>query len=222
MKEIKVKKLINTKCELLVSPISSVETSSDYVYLEFVVGEGVDCYDNIEISNLPELYKFSLDDDGLFMYYRFKIYKKSFLGENVFGKFYYDDESEIARLMLGDIEISTSNALEEVANNCRRTEYSILEIIEEPVFAICRLTHCLTEHQRKFVLEGCSGGMLKCKNKTTDSFVREFLFSTVFVLRQLIKQQRYGEALQILRSVEGCHELCKNTKSVTRKCNCCQ
>lgn len=222
MENIKVKKLITTKCELLVSPISPIEYDSNFVYLEFVVGEGVDCYDNAEISSIPELYRFSLDDDGLFMYYRFKIYKKSFLKEHISGKFYYDDESETPRLMLGEIEITTSKALEEIANNCYETDYSIMEVVEDPVFSICRLNHCLSEFQRKFIFNGC-GESKRCGQSKNDEFAREFLFSTVFILRQLIRQCRFEEALNILNSVNNCHGLCPNTKSSkTKKCNCCR
>lgn len=222
MGELKIRKLITTKCELMVGPATPIEPDDRFVYLEFVVGEGIDCYDNAEISSSPEVYKFPLDDDGLFTYYCLKIYKKSYLGEYTTEKFYYDDTTPTPRLMLGDAEIATSKALEEVINNSFETEYSIMDMVEEPVFSICRLEHCHNELQRKFVLDGCSENK-KCGTNKDDSFAREFLFSTIFVLRQLIKQYRFEEALRILKTVSTCYGLCSDTtSSKNKKCNCCR
>lgn len=211
-----VKKLITTKCELLVSPETSITATPGLVYLEFLMGENIDSMENAQISSIPELFKYDLDDDGLYMYYRLAIFTKERLGENCTDKLYYDESKD--KLMLGNEEVNSSVQLEKIVDKIE-TEYAIIEFVEEPVFSICRLTHCLSEYQRKFVLEGCSEDT-RCKS--TDTFAREFLFSTVFVLRQLIRQQRYGEALRILKSVEGCNGLCSNTKSSTKKCNCCR
>lgn len=214
-----VKKLITTKCELLVSSEDQIQVTPGLVYLEFLIGENINCMENLLISECPDLFRYSLDDDGLYMYYRLAIYTKEYLKENYIEKFYYDVTNN--KLMLGETEITTSAQLEAIVDDIK-TEYSIIDIVEEPVFSICRLSHCLFDYQRKFVLEGCCGGTLKCKNNSVDEFARNFLFSTVFVLRQLIKQQRYEEALRILKSIEGCNGLCKDTKAVTKKCNCCK
>lgn len=215
-----VNKLITTKCELLVSPKDSITEDDSVVYLEFVVGDKVDCYDNALISSVPDSYRYKMDDDGLFMYYRLKIYTKTTLGTSCAGKLYYDDIND--KLMLGDEEINSSDKLEEIVDDIK-SEYAILDIIEEPVFSICRLNHCLTEYQRRFVLEGCKNGFAqKCNNDPYESFAREFLFSTAFVLRQLIRQQRFEEALAVLKSVEGCNGLCADTKSASKTCNCCK
>lgn len=220
--ESKIKKIITTECELLVSPSEKIVAEDGYVYLEFVVGENIDCYENAEVSSVPQMFRFPMDDDGLFMYYRLKIYTKSLLQNNTDKKFYYDDMSETPRLMLGDIEICTSKDLENVANNADKTEYSIIDVVEEPVFSICRLNYCLTEYQKEFIFNGFSKINSNCKSDTNNEFARNFLFSTVFVLRQLIRQQRYEEALRILKSVSDCNGLCTNTKSSSKKCNCCK
>ena len=214
-----VRKLITTKCELLVSPNEQINIVPGTVFLEFVIGENVDCTTNAQITTNPELFRYNLDDDGLYMYYRLLIYTKSYLGENYGEKFYYDEEKDA--LMLGDKEIKTSAQLEKIVDDIE-TEYSILEIVEEPIFSICRLNYCLSEYQRNFVLGVCSGGTINCKERSSDEFARNFLFSTVFILRQLIKQQRYEEALRILKSIDGCGGLCKDTKSANKKCNCCK
>lgn len=210
-----VKKRINSECEVLIVPSETIYESENVVYLEFIVGEGVDCTDNAQITTVPSLFKCKLDDDGLFVYYRFKLNTKTGLKGNIERKLYYDEVT--SALMVGNTKIETSSQLEAILEY-NETEYSILEVISEPVFSICRLNHCLSEFQRKFVLNGCNQA---CKNDS-DKPIREFLFSTVFVLRQLIVQKRFGEALNILRTVEGCHTLCKDTKSVSKKCNCCK
>lgn len=214
-----VKKLITTKSELLVSPSSPIVETSGLMYLEFVMGENVDCYENAQISRIPELFRYNLDDDGLYMYCRLAIYTKEHLGEHIDGRLYYDSEKDV--LMLGKDVVNTSVQLESIMEDID-TNYSIIEVVEEPVFSICRLNQCLSEYQRKFVLEGCEGGMKRCKENSSDEFSRNFLFSTVFILRQLIRQQRFEEALRILKSVENCNGLCTNTKTSNKKCNCCR
>lgn len=210
-----VKTLITTKCELLVSS-EDIQIVPGLVYLEFLVGENIDCMKNIIVTDCPDLFRYNLDDDGLYMYYRLGIYTKDYLEGHYEDKLYYDTDTN--KIMLGEEEIKTSAQLEAIVEDAE-TEYSIVEFLAEPIFSICRLSQCLFNYQREFVLEGCSGGTLKCKNNS-NAFAREFLFSTVFILRQLIRQQRYEEALRILRSVEKCNGLCKDTKSVTKKCNC--
>lgn len=68
-----VKKLISTKCELLVSPIVELEPENGMVYLEFVNGPDIDVYDVAVVSEVPVIYKLYLNDDGLYTYYRLKI-----------------------------------------------------------------------------------------------------------------------------------------------------
>lgn len=215
-----VNKLITTKCELLISPKETIVENPETVYLEFVIGDNVDCFDNAVVSSVPDSYRYKMDDDGLFMYYRLNIYTKTTLQDSYTDKLYYDDIND--KLMLGDVEINTSEQLEEVVDDIK-SEYAILDVVEEPVFSICRLNHCLTEYQRHFVLDGCKNGHAnKCNNDPYESFAREFLFSTAFVLRQLIRQQRFEEASSILKSVEGCNGLCVDTKSANKNCNCCR
>lgn len=213
-----VRKIITTKCELLISPTVPINPTEGLVYLEFIVGDGVDCFENAEISSSPELFSYNPDDDGLYMYYRLAIYTKAFLGEYLENKLYYDEENN--KLMFGNEEVKTSKQLEAIVEHVE-TEYGILEVVEEPIFSICRLSNCLSEYQRNFVLNGCREGT-NCKENNSEEFTRNFLFSTVFVLRQLIYQQRYEEALKILKSVDNCNGICKNTKSAIKKCNCCK
>lgn len=68
-----VKKLISTKCELLISPIRELDPENGMVYLEFVTGPDIDVYDVAVVSEAPVVYKLHLNDDGLYTYYRLKI-----------------------------------------------------------------------------------------------------------------------------------------------------
>lgn len=219
-----IKKLITTKCELMVCPIEPLIAEAGFVYLEYVTGDNVDCIKTVQISDTANSFKYKMDDDGLYIYYRLKIPTKNHLNGDYKDKLYYDEENQT--LMHGEYIIETCEQLECISRNIMvnfvKTGLGIYDVVVEPIFSICRLNHCLSELQRKFVLEGCSNGAFKCRNNSTDEFARNFLFSTVFILRQLIRQSRYEEALRILRTVENCNGLCSDTKSHSKKCNCCK
>lgn len=53
-----VKKRINSECEVLIVPSETIYESENVVYLEFIVGEGVDCTDNAQITTVPSLFKY--------------------------------------------------------------------------------------------------------------------------------------------------------------------
>lgn len=133
-------------------------------------------------------------------------------------KLYYDIENQ--KLMLGLVEVTDSKTLIDVADT-QSTALGIQEFVEEPVFSICRLDHCLSELQRKFIFGTTSDRLIEsCDDTAEDEFARNFLFSTVFVLRQLIKQQRFIEADRILKSVNRCEGFCDKTSASKRNCGC--
>lgn len=99
-----------------------------------------------------------------------------------------------------------------------------LEIYTEPIFSICRLQHCLETKLRTYIfdtLKTC-GHDLECTNKGHEDYLRTFLFTTIFILRQLICQQRYSEALRILKSINNCDGICNDTMSSSNDCGCCK
>lgn len=218
MRNLDIKMVINTKCELLVAPKSELGDEG-FVYLEFLVSDCVDTLSTLTISENPKIFRYFFEKDGLYMYYRLKIPTKKLLDDmsaSYENRLYYDSDS--GKLLIGEILIETSEQLENIVDDdLPKAKYRITEMIEEPVFSICRIATCLENLQRKYIFEGRSIGN-KCNNDS-DKLNRDFLFSSIFILRILIKQQRYEEALKILESINRCSELC-NTITFNNSCGC--
>lgn len=216
-----IKALISTNCELLVAPRENIYEPG-FVFLEFVISDYNDTYASACISEIPELYKFRLQEDGLYMYYRLKIPTKTALtSTDLSGRLYFDDNTGI--VMIGDNEISCSKQLHDIiSSDYPEAEYSFAEFIEYPIFSICRISSCLENLQRKFIFTWSSNAeSTECKKKADNTKAdRDFLFSTVFILKTLIKHRKYEEALRILKTVDGCNSICKNTYTSKNSCGC--
>lgn len=213
-----IKILITTNCELLVSPRTDLNDPG-YIYLEFMVAEDIDSYETLELSECPQLYRYYFKKDGIYMYYRLKITTKSLLeGVELDDRLYYNDDSN--KLMLGNKELVSSEQLKDIVDNdYPETSYGIIEFIERPVFSICRISNCLENLQRKYIFDECPSKK-SCKDDP-DKINRDFLFSSVFILRLLIRQQRYEEALKILESINDCGAICSNMQAPNiNTCGC--
>lgn len=209
--------IINNKCELMISPIESLYEEG-YTYLEFLDGDNVDLMSTLIISQDPELFKYYLSSDGLYMYYRLKIATTD-LDIDKENRLYFDTSSE--KLMIGDKEIDEEDLRHIINDDSPKTAFGIIDIFEKPIFSICKISLCLENLQRKYIFEQnplCMGS--KCGNDS-DKSIRDFLFSSIFLLRILIKQQRYEEALKILNILDNC-ELCNSTYKYKNKnlCGC--
>ena len=220
MRNANVKIIINTKCELLVIPKTEL-AEEGFVYLEFLVSDKVDTLSTLSISSDPDVYRYFFEKDGLYMYYRLKVPTKKTLDEisQSSGKrLYYDADAD--KLMIGNKELVSSEQLRDIVDNdSPETSYGIVEFIERPVFSICRISNCLENLQRKYIFDGCPSKK-NCK-EDPDKINRDFLFSSVFILRLLIQQQRYEEALRILESINDCGTLCSNMQSPRiNSCGC--
>ena len=205
--------LINTKCELMVAPISDL-SEEGYVYLEFVDGDDLDLMSTLTISHSPTLFKYYLINDGLYMYYRLKIATTE-LDINTENRLYFDVTTQ--KLMIGDTEVTESKQLRDVIDDASpNTKFGVIDLLEEPVFSICKISSCLENLQRKYIFNYNS--LSNCKIDE-DKNLRDFLFSTVFILKLLLKQQRYEEALKLLQSVNTC-EICDSYVLNKNSCNC--
>lgn len=222
-----VKALVSTNCEIMVSPRTDVY-SPGFVYAEFIVSEYIDTMNTLEISEDPVIYKQDVAKDGIYMYYRLKIPTKSYideLGASITNRLYFDDE--ISELKIEDEIISTSKQLEDIVDeDYPETKYGIAEVIEYPIFSICKISNYLENLQRKFIFEGWNAITFQkendCKKETeVKKTMRDFIFSTVFILRLLIKQQRYEEALRILEFVQGCNMIDRDIYTMNKtSCGC--
>lgn len=211
--------IINNKCELMISPIESLYEEG-YTYLEFLDGDDVDLMSTLIISQDPELFKYYLSSDGLYMYYRWKIATTDLLEDtDKKDRLYFDNNSE--KLMIGDKELEEEDLRHIINDDAPDLELGIIETFEKPIFSICKISLCLENLQRKYIFEQnplYTGS--KCGNDS-DKSIRDFLFSSIFLLRILIKQQRYEEALKILNILDNC-ELCNSTYKYKNKnlCGC--
>lgn len=85
-------------------------------------------------------------------------------------------------------------------------------------FSICKLRHCTMELEKEMIydfISNCNSN--NCDKKSSEQYARDILLIGIFVLENLICQQRYSEATMILDSLTSCN-LCKD--SITKKCNC--
>lgn len=217
MRNANVKIIINTKCELLVVPKTELKDLG-FVYLEFLISDKVDALSTLSISSDPDVYRYFFEKDGLYMYYRLKVPTKKKLDEisQSYGtRLYYDADAD--KLMIGNTIITKSKQLEDVVDDDNiNTSYGVLEIIEEPIFSICRISACLENLQRKYIFSFSQKNNCKADS---DKLTRDFLFSSIFILRLLIRQQRYEEALRILESISQCNSICENMNT-SNSCGC--
>ena len=218
MRNKNVKIIINTKCELLVFPKTEL-LDPGFVYLEFLVSDYVDSLSTLEISENPNLFRYFFENDGLYMYYRLKVPTKTKLDSvsaPIKGRLYYDDV--LKKLMIGTEPVVKSEQLENVVDDdSPHTAYGISEeIVEEPIFSICRISACLENLQRKYIFSFSQKNNCKADS---DKLIRDFLFSSIFILRLLIRQQRYEEALRILESISQCNSVCEHMNT-SNSCGC--
>lgn len=218
-----VKALITTQGELLVSPRWDLEVTPGYVYLEFVDNADIDTLNSIQIStDAPVIYKQDLHNDGLYIYHRMQVLTRSYIEDEAVpydNLFYYDDLEKPGLYCDGE-EVTTNQQLLKIVKDNEGSLAGIIDYISYPIFSLSRIQKCLSEYQRKFIFEHNGKDIKYCNDNKTDKFNRDFLFSTVFVLRQLIKEQRYEEATRILQTVNNCSSICKDVYS--KKGCCCR
>lgn len=228
MKEfnITINKVITTGCELWVN--STVhENVSGVMYFEFLEGPGLSTIMTKKVSQFSNLntYKQKLNDDGLFMYYCLQIKTKSTLlaedpSMDLSIRVYCDFVDGNWVLYNGFDIVDTNEKLNFVFENKTEDDAGL---VTKPIFSICRLHNCLETKLRSYIfdtLKTC-GQYPECNKDSYDDYIRNFLFSTVFILRQLICQERYAEATRILDSINNCNGICEDTRSNSNKCNCC-
>lgn len=228
MKEfnITINKVITTGCELWVN--STVhENVPGVMYFEFLEGPGLSTIMTKKVSQFSDLntYKQKLNDDGLFMYYCLQIKTKSTLlaedpSMDLSIRVYCDFVDGNWILYNGFDIVDTNEKLNLVFENKTEDDAGL---VTKPIFSICRLHNCLETKLRSYIfdtLKTC-GQYPECNKDSYDDYIRNFLFSTVFILRQLICQERYAEATRILDSINNCNGICEDTRSNSNKCNCC-
>lgn len=90
---------------------------------------------------------------------------------------------------------------------------------EYDVFSIHNLRNCVLQMEKEAIwsfVQMCSGK--NCRNKSYTRSTKDLLLIAIFVLENLISQERYTEAQMILDSLSTCSDICKSNK--TFSCNC--
>ncbi len=196
-----------------------MEPCNDYegevVFIEFITGKNVDSSKTMILTETEfNTYRYSLKEDGLYVYYKIAIQKKEFLGEEYKNKIYYDN----GKIMYKDQEIKDPS---ELISYLTLTGVGILDYCEEVVFSLCKLEHCVFEIQRQILkasLKTC--GLNDCDKLKTIKDQRNFLFISLAVLRHLISEEKYDDAEEILEALSSCGSLCKDLKNSSKDCNC--
>ena len=91
---------------------------------------------------------------------------------------------------------------------------------EYDIFSIHHLRSCVMQMEKEAIwefVEMCRGK--NCKNKTSDKSTKDLLLIAIFVLENLIAQERYTEAQIILDSLSTCANICNTNKTFTCNCN---
>lgn len=182
------------------------------VYVEFVIYE--DGNSGFYISeNLDNEFVFDLPKDGLYAYYKIKIYKKEYIEDATNNKFYYDD-----KIMFGNEEIINP---EDIINKLD-ISYGIIDYCEHLIFSLCKLENCILSLEKNTILNESNDylGTANCNKNDQIKKQRDFLFITLFVLKNLICQKRFVEAKEVLDSISSCESLCENLKNTKSNCGC--
>jgi hypothetical protein len=216
-----IKTVVTTSGHIMANPIVNIEPEEGMVFLEFLIPEDnikLDIIDTVSITNHSETYSYKIPQDGLYMYFREQIPVDIENVENYVGIYYglYKENSE-------STGVETLMYKNEDGSVRRATGKDLKALVETyegiPVFPICYISSCLYNLQRKFIFEGQKFNGVICNDEHA-KLMRDFLFSTVYILRGLIRQQRFEEASRILDSVNGCVPLCETSQISNNYCRC--
>ena len=202
---------LNNELNNILNPCETIYDGKT-VYVEFVIYE--DGNSGFYISeNLDNEFVFDLPKDGLYAYYKIKIYKKEYIEDATNNKFYYDD-----KIMFGNEEIINP---EDIINKLD-ISYGIIDYYEHPIFSLCKLENCILSLEKNTILNESNDdlGTANCNKNDQIKKQRDFLFITLFVLKNLICQGRFVEAKEVLDSISSCESLCENLKNTKSNCGC--
>ena len=94
---------------------------------------------------------------------------------------------------------------------------------ETELFTIVNLRNCLLSYEKSLIGEALcncvSGSNIVCKSHNNDKQMADFLLATIFVIENLVCDQRYLEAADIVEKVHNCN-VCQENNKMIKKCNC--
>ena len=120
--------------------------------------------------------------------------------------------------MFGDEEIINP---EDIINKLD-ISYGIIDYYEYPIFSLCKLENCILSLEKNIILNESNDylGTVNCNKNDQIKKQRDFLFITLFVLKNLICQERFVEAKEVLDSISSCESLCESLKNSKSNCGC--
>lgn len=211
-----VKLAITTDGELLVSPTDmSEDLQNDQVWAEFIINSEIDSKATLIVTTEPTIYEYTFPEDGLFTYYKLRIYKDTALTEqDKEGRIYYNTQKNCLMYNKQILDYK------EIYDIIRHTGV-VLDYIEKPVFSIYFLSVCTSDLQRELIYGRFRKGTIEtCDSYSDKKKIRDFLTITIFVLRELIHQQRFAECLDILKTIKSCVSLCDDHHVKQNSCGC--
>lgn len=214
---------INENCELVVSPyhdkckeiLDDTLNPGDTVvhnnyYIEFVVSPNIDSNKTLRILNTRDYYTCPIPKDGLYVYYIIEVLTEADVPED-YKDLYYD--SDKCELMFNNKPLK--NIIDIVPY--LQVGSGAVAYKEIPIFSLCKLRKCIIRLQQES-LNDCHSK--KCNKDNDTRRTKDFLFISLYVLENLVCQERYLEASNILESLTSCNSICEDSTYKTRNCGC--
>lgn len=185
-------------------------------FIEFVIGPNGLLQTHITEDPM-EPYKWTLPKDGLYKYYKFEFLKYDkddgnnkpiIIKED--NKLWFNSMSEEN---IKNIDINT--ILDEFFKNASIVE----DFYIEDIYSLCKLEHCVFNILRLEVIPGIKSCGI-CNTTVEKRNQRNFLFISLQVLKQLIAEEKYEEANDILDALSLCGSLCENVNEDNSNCGC--
>lgn len=158
------------------------------------------------VPNSTESY-FELSADGMYIYQRLILPTHGHEGNS---DCYYDD----GKIYLDEQEVDFESVWEQKSENVNVFWF------DDVFFSIFNIVKCfiLTEQNRlNSIFE--NGCRVQCTSNPYAANA-DFIASAIFVLRYLVKENRYVEAQELLNRLQTCSGLCKDVKKSLKECGC--
>lgn len=150
---------------------------------------------------------FDLTADGMYVYQKLILPTHSHGGNS---EYYYED----GQIYLDGNVVTFEDIWED------KSESLNVFWFDDVFFSIFNIVKCfiLTENNRlNSIFE--NGCRIQCTSNPYAANA-DFLASAIFVLRYLIRQNKYIEAQELLNRLQTCNGLCKDVKQSLKECGC--
>ena len=184
---------INQSCQLIISgtwDVSGFDSNTENK-IELLVHLDDPSIYKIETNRSDTTLVWNLEKDGLYKYVQINLPK--------------------------NVNLDTMDAVKliEYLNNPTNS----VDFVEKQIFSICKLRTCTIQLEKEAIHNFVNNHNIKSCKKDSGQSVKDLLLIAVFVLENLISQERYTEAQMIINSLDSCGVLCRSQKLQTCNCN---